>query len=203
MAESARLVFRRTKEKSIGNILIDSFVEENHERTSKITRYPIEDGSTISDHIINDPDAVSITGVVMRTTILSPNPSTDRALTAYTEILQLMENKQLISLSTGLQVYSDMHIESFTVPRNFQTGADLTFSMKLVNARIAKSQTTLIPQSQLIDGDLQSQGVAELGKTSSGQTQDEETATSSLLKGVQDGKAAISIFTGFSDEGLQ
>ena len=183
MATSARLVFKRTKEKSIGDILIDSFVEESHERTSKITRYPIEDGSTISDHIINDPDSVTITGVVMRTIILNPDTSVDRALTAYADIIKLMKNKELVSLSTGLQTYKNMHIESFTVPRNFQTGSDLTFNMKLVNAVIAQSQTTIIPQSQLLDEDLLSQGEADLGKASSGQTQEEETITTQFELG--------------------
>lgn len=48
-------------------IVLDASVSETHVSTSKATRNPIEDGSDITDHVILDPDSLSIEGIVSDT----------------------------------------------------------------------------------------------------------------------------------------
>lgn len=168
----ARIVFPNNKiVKSIGSIEIDAFAEEEHGKSASITRYPIEDKSTISDHIVLDPETINIRGIVGTFSLTGANGSSNRVRDAYGKIINLMEEKTLISIVTGLRVYSDMFISNFTVPRTAQNGGALNFSMSLQHAVIVSSQVAQIPKTQITPEEPQAQGKADIGKANSGQTQ--------------------------------
>ena len=61
---TARIVFTPSLQKSIASIPIDVFEEETYTRDSSMTAFPIEDGSTISEHIVNMPKEVGMKGFV-------------------------------------------------------------------------------------------------------------------------------------------
>lgn len=50
-------------------IQLDASLRENHQRKSTPTRFPIENGQTISDHIILEPFDLEITGIITDTPI--------------------------------------------------------------------------------------------------------------------------------------
>lgn len=144
------------RQKKIGGIVIDGYLEETHIRKSKVTRYPIEQGSDITDHIKNDPDGVIINGVVTNTPLLTSVilgvPLGDRV----TEVLQALERirseKQLVSVVTSLKVYNNMAIEDFAPVKNTTTGQSMEFSITLTNVIKVTNQTTTIP-NEIIGGD--------------------------------------------------
>jgi hypothetical protein len=45
-------------------IQIDATTGEDHEFSSKATIHPVEDGSSISDHVIKNPKTLSLTGII-------------------------------------------------------------------------------------------------------------------------------------------
>lgn len=59
-------LFTQTRAK-IGAIEIDCSVEETHERSADLTRYPVEAGSTISDNVVLHPKKLTLEGVISKT----------------------------------------------------------------------------------------------------------------------------------------
>lgn len=177
MSEFARFLFQLPRAKGIGNVEIDAFISENHEYRSSISRYPIEEGGDISDNIVNDPVSVSIDGIVGVSTSLFTVFQLNRPLNAFNELTRIRENKELVTLVTGLKVYNNMHIQDLRFPRNAQNGGALTINATLVQANIVASQFEVIPNASL-GGDestqLQAQSQVDVSQASSGQTQQGE-----------------------------
>ena len=168
------LFFGKGPQKLIGSIEVDAFITETHSRTSELTSYPVEDGTDISDHIINNPIGLSVDGFISpaAVTLLQVTRQADRHIKSFEQINVLMDKKELVQVVTGLKVYDNMHIQSFVVNRNKTNGNALAFTMGLKQARTVTTQLTIIPNTQ-IGGDsvteLQAQAPADVGKTTSGQ----------------------------------
>lgn len=56
----------QTKAK-IGGIELDCSVNETHERSAELTKYPVEDGGNISDNVVLLPKKLTIEGLVSKT----------------------------------------------------------------------------------------------------------------------------------------
>jgi len=136
------------KAKFIGGIKIDAMVEEVYNHTAVVTKYPIEEGAQISDHVVDDPDSINLTGKIAPVSIYAldlPSYSTTRIYDTHLKLLKLKEAKEPITIVTGLKSYKNMVIESYTVSRTKDTGGSLSFAMNLTNVKIVKSQTSTIP----------------------------------------------------------
>jgi len=192
MTDQARFIFLKGVKKAIGNVFIDAFSIETHTKKSNITTYPIEDNSTITDHVLNLPLNLNTNGII------EPIGDNYNILDIHNKIVDLMNSKQLISIITGLKVYNNMSILDYTVTRNAQNGQSLVFTMQAQETKIVQSQSVTIPISQLSQVDLityeQSQANADAGKATNGQTQ--ETNFLEEIKR-QATEAADSLFGGF------
>lgn len=145
-----------TPQKSIGGFVIDAFLKENYSFKNKVTDIPIEEGSTISDHVIPEQDKISIEAFIGRTefAVIDINgnadeinfpPSTqNRIKQNYKELKRLKESRQPLTLSLGLDIYKNMIITDFDIDRDAESGKDLPFSMSFTQVRIVKSETTTI-----------------------------------------------------------
>jgi hypothetical protein len=152
---------------SAGGIDFDCFVSETHNRSADLTKFPIEDGSIISDHVVNNPIELTINGLKSAIGMtLYDIKLPDSHITAFEKINILMDDKELVRVVTSLKVYENMHISSFSVPRNKETANTLDFTMTLVQAKIVNTLLTEVPNSQL-GGDtttnLQAQTPADVG----------------------------------------
>jgi len=119
----------------IGTIELDATLLEEHSYSSKVTSFPVDRGvndgfEIVSDHIIKDPDRLTIQGVVSDTplNILS---QFNRSIDAFNSLVRLHETREVISVVTGLKVYTQMVITNLTIPRNLRTGQSLTFNIEL------------------------------------------------------------------------
>lgn len=168
---SARLIFSRGIPKQIGPIVVDVFQSEDHNRTSTTTNYSVENGADITDHIRNDPIQISITGHI------EAIGDGSNILRVNQQLNELMDNKELITVVTGLKVYENMHIQNYSVSRNKQNGGSLPISMSFQQITKVQSQAVAISISQISIADeetnKQAQGAADVGKATSGQTQKE------------------------------
>lgn len=152
-----------------GGLDLDCIVAETHNRTSELTKFPIEDGSVISDHIINNPIELTINGLKSDVSMtIYDIRGLNASITAFEQINLLMDNKELVRVVTSIKVYDNMHISSFSVPKNKETANTLDFTMTLVQAKVVTTQLTEIPNSQL-GGDsttnLQAQTPVDTGTT--------------------------------------
>jgi len=147
--------------KSIGGFVIDAFIREAYSFKNSVTDIPIEEGSNISDHVIEEPLEIQITGFIGKTEFTvweGPLPETQadievpdpkaRIRDAHFELLRLKSAKQPVDVVTGLDTYPNMVIISYDIDRSAETGADLPFEMSLKQIKIVKSETTTVNASR-------------------------------------------------------
>lgn len=180
MSDPARLVFKKIIEKKLGNIVIKVFNQETHSRTNTITRYPVEEGSDITDHIQDLPPVLNIS------CLIEAEEDGSNIFEKFKELEDLASSKEVISVVSGLKVYNDMVITNLSIPRTSKNGGSLTFSASLEQIRIVSSQAVTIPSTQISDADdttnKQAQAVQDVGKVTGNQSSDDEDANSFLAQ---------------------
>jgi hypothetical protein len=126
-------------------ITFDTMVSEEHRFSSRVTYYPIESGTIISDHIINQPDIVILSGLITDTPLNLLAPF-NRSISAFNSLILLHERRQIVDIVTGIKIYRNMAITSIDVPRTIRTGQTLTFNIEL--QRIVFDDTIEVYSSQ-------------------------------------------------------
>lgn len=154
--------------KTLGSLVVTAWETESHNRSNTITDYPVETGVEISDHIQNLPIELSVKGIIEAVEM------GDNILDAFTTLENIMINKQLITVVTGLKVYDNMGILSFSVDRNALNGGSLSFNAELKQVFAVSSQSISIPNNILSDNNKQADANQNIGKTTSGQSQESE-----------------------------
>jgi len=133
------LLFGKKYAKStIATVTLDATLSEDHEYNSKVTSFPVEDGRVVTDHIIKEPERVQISGIVSDTP-LAILTSFNRSIDAFNRLVQIYENKEIITVVTGIKIYTDMVMTSLQVPRNLQTGQSLNFIIELQKILLDRS----------------------------------------------------------------
>ena len=130
MTATIGLLFGRKYVRSnVQGIFLDVTVSEDHHYVSRVTQFPIENGRIITDHVINEPETLSLTGIVSDSplAILS---SFNRSTDAFNRLIRIHELKERITVVTGIKVYENMIMTSLNVPRNVETGQSLSFVME-------------------------------------------------------------------------
>ena len=175
-------------------------ITRNQEHTfdSTITSNPIEDGSQITDHIINESDRLSLKGMMSDTPIRLLSGVRDiaeqglggesRSKSTFDTLKELRDTKTLLTIVTSLNTYTNMAIRSFSVPRDNTTGQTLEFSLDLINVKIVSSKTVAISADTVKDSPegTADQGVSttEAGKQPSKVADEVTTQKSSLAFGI-------------------
>lgn len=119
----------------------DAVISRGHSRSSQITDSPLEDGSTVADHIILAPATLQLEALVSD----HPLDKAEREA-SYTNILtrsesaaafleQLWREKTLLTVTTRLHVYRDMVIERLDWQESAEIGEALAVSMTLREVR--------------------------------------------------------------------
>jgi RNase H-fold protein (predicted Holliday junction resolvase) len=118
------------RDTGVSLVTFDTMVSEEHKFSSRVTYYPVESGTIVSDHIINQPDVVVLSGLVTDTPLNIFAPF-NRSVAAFNQLIQIHERRTVIDVVTGLKVYKNMAITSLDVPRTIKTGQTLTFNIQL------------------------------------------------------------------------
>lgn len=111
-------------------VTFDTMVSEDHKFSSRVTYYPVEKGTIISDHIINQPDVVVLSGLISDTPLNIFAPF-NRSISAFNSLLLIHERRQIVDIVTGIKIYKNMAITNLDVPRTVKTGQTLTFNITL------------------------------------------------------------------------
>lgn len=114
---------------------IDGVIEEMHRNDIKLTKHPIEFGANITDHAIKQPYIITVSGVVTNSPSLKqlgnrlPGSAVfyeqaisaftgSRIQEAYVGLLEIQNERELMSLQTGLVVYDNMVLTKVSTPNN-------------------------------------------------------------------------------------
>lgn len=131
----------------VGGIFLDAVISEDHNYNSRVTNYPIEDGTFVSDHIINEPERLEIEGIVSDTPI-NIFSFFNRSIDSFNRLVRINQTKQVITVVTGIKVYTDMVITSLIVPRTFQSGQSLRFNIQLQKLKLDSSVRFITPLNE-------------------------------------------------------
>jgi hypothetical protein len=145
--------------KMIGTFVVDAFLAEHYQFSNSVTDIPVEEGSNIADHIVEDQDVISVEAFIGNTAFevitidgnsvsnLKAPDRMARVRQAYQELKKLAKAKQPLDVVLGLEAFTSMAITSFTIDRDAETGANLPFTMEFKKLKIVHSDTTNINAS--------------------------------------------------------
>jgi hypothetical protein len=146
-------------QKMIGTFIVDAFIAEHYQFSNSVTDIPVEEGSNITDHIVEDQDVISVEAFIGNTAFevitmdgnsvsnLEAPDRMARVQQAYQELKKLVKSKKTLDVVLGLETFTSMTITSFTIDREAENGANLPFSMEFKKLKIVHSDTTKINAS--------------------------------------------------------
>jgi hypothetical protein len=140
-------------------LIADAVVEESHNDRSTITRHPVENGSTISDNVVDEPYEVTLlygwsagsqqnngTSAILQSgditegqPVTAPNPHFLQDI--YQKFLELKYSKIPFSIYTGKRSYVNMLIESISTTTDKETENCLLVRVSCVQVIVV--QTTI------------------------------------------------------------
>ena len=123
--------------KQIQDLKIDIVSSEVIELPSETTDNPIESGSEVTDHIINKPIMLRMICQIGGSTLLN---FADRKLEGYEALKKLRDDRQPVTVVSGLETFSNMLINNISIDRNLQNASVLQFSIEFKQAKIVSSQ---------------------------------------------------------------
>lgn len=137
--------------RNIGGIIPDVVVEERHSDSITITDSPVETGAPISDHAYINPKEVTIkigwspsSNLINSVLNLSFFKGISSLNELYAKMIELMEARQTISVSTGKRIYENMLIQSIEETTNEETENALILVVKLREVIIVSTEETEI-----------------------------------------------------------
>jgi D-tyrosyl-tRNA(Tyr) deacylase len=144
------------------SFVFDAYEEESHTRAVVITEHPLETGSTVADHVIEQLPEFSVTGHVTNTPIretifdgtrpgifasgvLSFSGERDFAREALELLEKYQANRVLLEVATGMKTYTDMLLREVKTLRSGAAKFSLTFKqIKIVSTANVKAPKPLL-----------------------------------------------------------
>lgn len=125
---------------SDGILTLDATKFINPQFPSRATQHPIEDGASISDHIILDNTKLDIEGLVTGAASLAGNAFVSATpKEALQALLRAREKREVVQVLTSLTTFEDMAITSMSFPRDNETGDALDIKISFEQITIASS----------------------------------------------------------------
>lgn len=103
---------------TIGTIELDAMTNEKIELKSEATKYFVEEGAPVSDHIIIDNETLSIEGIISASDISIFGEGRSRMISAVDALRGIKDSRQVVSIVTGLGLYTDMVMVNCSITRS-------------------------------------------------------------------------------------
>jgi hypothetical protein len=152
--------------------------------TAEATTHPVEDGSSIADHVIRKPAGLSFTTTWTPRPpddSYQPPPGDDRPMGAFVFLTETLQMRTPIRIVTDSVTYDPVVLTSVTMPRAFEDGDGRTISVEAQEIQIVSGKTVKVRVSKANGF----RGKAQRKKTNV-----------TLTRGQAAAEAAASLFTG-------
>jgi len=120
----------------------DLTISESHQRGADVTTHPVESGATISDHVILQPERLSLEGFVTDTPAAVFAANQGRTQDAFDTLEELWREGDTVTIVTGRKTYENMVIVDLQLPRERPTS--MNFSMELQHITVVETETAQI-----------------------------------------------------------
>lgn len=146
----------------LGEVIIDAVIKESHELRATTTEHPVESGSTVVDHVYNEPVVISLEGVISNTPLsflgitaiksavnYIAGESNDHSEQAFKQLENIFAERKPITIATSLKEYKDMVLESLSVERTAHTSSSLHFRTTAKQIRIVNQARIKVPKPKV------------------------------------------------------
>jgi len=157
-------MFYGTANSQLGYLELDVLVTENLSLPSDVTKYPIEDGSQISDHITEGAEELTITGSISSGSAwgLEFAFCKSRLIDAVDVMRNMHKDRKLVKVVTGLGTYEDMGFTALS----FNRGAGEKGGNWIdINASLRKVKKVKLKQTELPPDQTSGDGTGKTGAT--------------------------------------
>lgn len=138
---------------------VDATMARETAKAVEVTKFPIEDGSVVSDHAIRAPDTYRMDGMITNTPTLPAEwveGLYDHFWQGARDVLEgILERKGVTTIITPDRTYEDMIMTDLRFPEDSSTGDALRFSCSFERLIRVSSQTVQLPKtskSAKVDG---------------------------------------------------
>jgi hypothetical protein len=132
-------------------VVFDATLSDSYSRSASVTDHPLEDATTVSDHVVREPGQATISGVLTRTTLGTVDPeSPTRVDDALDRLDRLITDGQPVSIVTGLRSLVSYVVTGLTVSRSDPSqGQAPRVQLTLKELVTAASQVVQIPPERV------------------------------------------------------
>jgi len=135
---------------TIGAITLDALLSETTELSSTATEYAVEDGPPVTDHIVQESEVLQLSGTISAADLTLFGAGGRSKLIAAKDALRRIHAERLpITVTTGIDVYVDMAMESCTISRTNTGGEAFEVSCSLKKIRKVVLRTAEIPPEKV------------------------------------------------------
>ncbi len=162
---------KATQPVSIEGIEFDALIGSTEGFSAKSPDYPIEDGFSVQDTIILDPETLDLTLFLSNRPVtwakrLGNSPG--RVEDVAKRLKELYFKKQLITVVTSTTTYTDMAISTLSLPKTNSMMESMEVGLQLKKIRTTETRMVTIPDSYGKSGESEkSAGTASTSKGSS------------------------------------
>ncbi len=153
------------KNRMVGDITIQVIVNESTNDTLTITKQPVQQGASITDHAYKEPTAFSMTALLKDNSLISGlfNTFTGNGLSKiYQELLDLQTSRVPFDVITPKRIYHNMLMATLSQTTDKATENCLSVTMGFQEVLIVNVVTTQVPRRRQknagITGAIQSAG---------------------------------------------
>lgn len=135
---------------SYRELALDAALSQSHAVAVEVTKFPVEDGSTISDHAILKPDTYRVDGLVSNTPVVASDQMAGnerRAESARALLEIIVRTREPVTIDTGGKVLEAMMLSALDFPRDAALGDATRFSLTAEQIQTVQGETVAIPRS--------------------------------------------------------
>lgn len=135
---------------SIDGIEFDALMGSTESYDANVPEYSVETGFSVSDTIILNPEQLDMTLLVSDRPVTWASrfgSSGDRVGRVLKQLKELYFKKQLVTVTTSSETYSNMAITSMNIPKTTAMMGAVEVPIKFKKVRVTESKTTTIPAS--------------------------------------------------------
>lgn len=139
---------------NIGGIECDALIHHELGLENEIPDYPVEEGFSVQDTIIQKPKTLTLTVIVTNTPItFRSHASPNRVQEVAAQFQELYAKRELITVTSSKGVYQNMGITSLSLPYDVSTKTSLEIPITLKEVLTTAAKTVTIPSEYGRGGD--------------------------------------------------
>jgi len=148
--------------RSVGGFTADVTIEEDATDELEITRQPVEQGATITDHSYKLPATIILKAAWSNSSAQADGDPNFTANT-YQDLLDLQVSREPFEVQTGKRLYSNMLMRELRQITNEDSEYALVVTFTLQQVILAQTQVTSVPPTQNQSSPQDTGGVTDNG----------------------------------------